>query len=362
MRRDNAMATSVPSGAELATTGPDEIRRPHLGIVLLAFNRCAMLLDCLASLRRAAYAPMTIVVVDNASTDGTPAAVRQQYPEVMVIENHANLGFAAANNVGINWLLDQSVDSILLLNDDTEVDPPMLTTLMEHLWSDEQIGAVGPLIRYHDQPQTVWCAGGAVDRYGLTNHPGADRPVADQPATERQVDYLSGCALLVRASVIRRVGTLDDRFFAYYEETEWCARMIANGYRLIMVPRATMSHKVRQHDRPASPLYHYLMNRNRLLYLQRTGAGWIPITLALLAILRTAISWSIRPRYRAQRVLVRVLARAVLDFLVGRHGMPPAAIVSQPPAPPVSMVEAAPSGDRSRLITRQSTGHGDAAP
>jgi GT2 family glycosyltransferase len=319
-------ATDRHSDAQPVSSGASA--SPTIGIALISWNRFDLLAACLESIRRSAYERIMIVVVDNGSTDGSPARLRAAYPEVEVIENGANLGFAGANNVGIRRLLARGADCVLLLNDDTEIAPDMLATLVGALYADERIGIVGPKIYYFDRCDTVWFAGGAVGRFGQVNHPGADLIDRGDDATEIDVDYICGCALMVKRPALERLGVLDERFFAYYEETEFCARARAAGFRVRLAPRAVMWHKVKPGDRAGTSLYLYLMARNRLLYLRATRAGPVALAGATLSLARTAASWALRPGHRAMRPHARTLALAVGDFFRGRFGPPPPAIAA----------------------------------
>jgi len=134
--------------------------------------------------------------------------------------------------------------------------------------------------------------------------------------------------LLIKRSVIERVGLLDERFFAYFEEAEWCARARRAGFRVVYVPAADAWHRVESDARGQSPLYIYLMARNRLLYLRATGASLHLQAGAIADTLRTAISWTWRRRHRARRPFARLLCHAVWDFALGHVGVPPARLFS----------------------------------
>jgi GT2 family glycosyltransferase len=295
--------------------------------VLLNWNRFDLVAACIDSIRRSDYTETKIVVVDNGSSDDSPARLKDAFPEIHLIENGRNLGFARANNVGIGWLMSVGVDCALLLNDDTEISPDMLSLLVDALYADTSIGVVGPKINYFGDRDRIWFAGGTVDKWGQASHLGTDELDPGEQEQERDVDYITGCALMIKRAVLETVGYLDERFFIYYEETEYCARVRASGYRIVIVPQAKMWHKVRPGDRPSSPVYLYLMARNRLLYLRCTGASALTILVATLAIVRTAASWALRPRHRAMRRHAGILLRAVSDFLRGVYGPPPTAVV-----------------------------------
>src|SRR5262245_37473647 len=155
------------------------VHRPHVAIILLNWNQPEYTLACLRSLGQLEYPNVTVTVVDNGSTDGSPALIRARYPDVTLIENGRNLGFAAGNNVGIDLAMRDGADYVMLLNNDTEVAPDMVDDLIAVAESDSSIGIVGPKILYYDLPDTIWSAGGTIDAYGMPGHVGADQPDDD---------------------------------------------------------------------------------------------------------------------------------------------------------------------------------------
>jgi hypothetical protein len=294
-----------------------------VGVIVLNWNGGDDTLACLASLARLDYPAFEVVVVDNGSTDGSVPAVRRRFPEAVLLLNGENLGYTGGNNVGLLHVLDRGLDYALLLNNDTEVAPDFLRILIEAAEADPAVGIAGPMIYYYDRPAVIWSAGGAIDwRRGRTWMVGLDEQDTGQFGTEpREVDFVTGCALLVKREVLERVGLLDERFFAYYEETEWCVRARRAGFRVIHVPRAHIWHKISPVAQADSPLVHYYMTRNRLLFLKAAGAGmgaWL-YTLVI-EYLRTLVSWSVRPRWRGKRQQRAVMAMAVRDFFLGRLG------------------------------------------
>jgi GT2 family glycosyltransferase len=299
---------------------------PYVGIVILNWKRPVQILECLSSLREQTFAAVQVVVVDNASDNGSVAAIRDAFPEVTVIENERNLGFAGGSNIGICHLLNRGVDYVLLLNDDTEVAEDMLSRLVSAAEADPRTAILGPSIFYFEPSDLLWSGGGSIDRYGAARHLRVDERAADLatvPVTE--VDYVSGCGMLVKRSVLEAVGALDERFFAYFEETELCARARRAGFRIVYVPQARMWHKIGRTERGQSRPYLYLMARNRLLYV-RCSASPGAVLVAALDLLRTAASWSLRPRHRHMRPYASALTRGVLDFFIGQFGAPPARI------------------------------------
>ena len=297
--------------------------RPRVAIIILNWNGLRDTIACLESLSRLDYPHYQVVVVDNGSTDGSVEAIQGRFPEATLIENGENLGFTGGNNVGLRYALTQGADYALLLNNDTEVAPDFLSRLVQAAEADPRIGVAGPTLYYYARPDLIWSAGGAIDwRHGQTRMVGLNEPESGQFGTApREVDFVTGCALLIKRAVMERVGLLDERFFAYYEEAEWCVRAQRAGFRVVNVPMAKVWHKIPLDARDHSPLVHYYMTRNRLLFLKVTGAGWRAWLHTLLAeYARTLLSWSVRSKWRHKREQRRVMLRAISDAWRGQWG------------------------------------------
>ncbi|HEC35532.1 MAG TPA: glycosyltransferase family 2 protein [Anaerolineae bacterium] len=296
---------------------------PQVDIVVLNWNGKDDTLACLRSLARLDYPAFEVVVVDNGSTDGSVPAIRERFPGVTLIENGENLGYTGGNNVGLRRVLEHSLDYALLLNNDTEVAPDLLRLLVAAAEADLAMGIAGPTIYYYDQPDVIWSAGGAIDwRRGRTRMVGLDEQDTGQfGAGPREVDFVTGCALLVKRAVLERAGLFDERFFAYYEEAEWCVRARRAGFRIVHVPQARVWHKISPGLQADSPVVHYYMTRNRLLFLKLVGAGvkaWMNTLCA--EYLRTLLSWSLKPRWRGKGPQRRAMAQAIADAWQGRWG------------------------------------------
>jgi GT2 family glycosyltransferase len=294
---------------------------PSVSVIVLNWNRCADTLDCLESLARLDYPNVRVILVDNASVDGTVAAVRERHPEVDVVENSENLGYAEGNNVGLRLAQAEGADFVLLLNNDTVVRPDFLTHLVATLRARPDAGVAGPTILFHDHPNVIWSAGGSVSaRDGRSSMIGLREAEATLPVEPREVEFVTGCALLTRREAIEHVGYLDPRFFTYYEETEFCARVRRAGFQVLHVPRSRIWHKISLEKQEASARVTYYMVRNRLLFLKLAGYGRVPLWRAVLGDLKMLASWSVRPQHRESRALRRTVARALGDFVLGRYG------------------------------------------
>jgi GT2 family glycosyltransferase len=296
--------------------------KPTVSIIVLNYKSCEDTLDCLRSLEHLTYAPTQVIVVDNDSNDGSAEAIRAAYPDLLLIETGANLGFTGGNNAGIRRALADGADYIMLLNNDTIVAPDMVEIMVGVMERNPTIGVCGPMIYYYDAPDVIWSGGGIIDwKHGQTMMDGLNQEDRAQFGQEpRDVDFVTGCAIMARREVWEQVGLLDDKFFMYYEETEWCVRAARAGYRIVHIPAAMMWHKIPLNARADSVRAYYYMTRNRLLFLWATRAGLGTWAYTLFEYGRTWLSWTLRPRWRDRRHLRAVMVRAIMDFSTGRFG------------------------------------------
>lgn len=296
---------------------------PRIAVVVLTWNQRDVTLECLESLTRQRYPHAELIVVDNCSLDGTPAAVRAAYPAVTVIEMGDNLGFVGGNNAGLEHALRGDADYIMLLNNDTVVAEDMLEILVDVMEADPTIGISGPKMYYFDQPDIIWSAGNRVNwRTGESLRLQAEE--LDQAGSQlREVDYITGCGICLRREVIEQIGLLDSRFFIYYEETDWCNRALRSGWRTVYVPDAKLWHKVSAAMGTTSPATDYYMTRNALLFLAKNLHGprrvWA-LSWTVARTLKISAAYSVKNR-SAQRLRSRTIRLLALrDAALGRWG------------------------------------------
>jgi len=219
--------------------------QPAVFVILVNWNRKDDTLECLHSLANVTYPRMHIVLVDNASTDDSVANVKREFPSVNLIRNRSNLRFAGGNNVGIAHALGKGADYVLLLNNDTVVDPDFLTRLVNTAEQAPTNGMVGGKIYYYGDRNRIWYAGGRIEWWkGWISHIGLREEDRGQHDKSAQVDYITGCCLLVKRLVIETVGMLDERFFMYGEDVDWCLRAQRAGFHLLYEPGAKVWHKL----------------------------------------------------------------------------------------------------------------------
>ncbi|MCS6939335.1 MAG: glycosyltransferase family 2 protein [Roseiflexus sp.] len=237
-----------------------------LAIVIVSYNTRELLRACLRSIEEShTRCAITVWVVDNASTDGSAAMVRAEFPRVRLIVSPRNGGFAYANNLAIRAILDEadragvsSADYILLLNPDTSVPRGALDGLVKYMEAHPDVGACGPKLLLPDGSLDLACRRSfptpEVAFYrmiGLSRlfprHPRFARynlTYLDENC-ETEVDAVVGACMLVRASVVREVGLLDEAFFMYGEDLDWAYRIKQYGWRIMYVPSVTVYHHKR---------------------------------------------------------------------------------------------------------------------
>ena len=181
--------------------------------------------------------------MDNGSTDGSVECFRERYPGMEIIENGENLGFAEGNNVGIRRAMDEGADYVLLLNNDTVVDPEFLGELVKMAESDPKAGIVGPKIYFYDSDRIQSC-GGKINFYkGVVQGQKKYQRDSNHSTEIINTEFLSGCAMLIKKIVLENVGLFDISYFAYYEDTDLCVRTKSAGYELLCVQSSMIWHK-----------------------------------------------------------------------------------------------------------------------
>ncbi len=297
--------------------------KPKVSIILLNYNNEHFTIDCLKSLEKVTYPNIESIVVDNGSKAESLNAVKAAASSnVIILESQKNLGFTGGNNFGLKYALEHAADYIILLNNDTIVAPDMFDILIDTMEKDPSIGVAGPKIYYYDAPKLIWSVGGNINWNNCnTSMLGLNEEDKGQYGeVPRQTDFVTGCALLARREVWEKIGGLDENFFIYYEETEWCVRATRAGYKIAYVPTALMWHKIGLDARATTPRVYYYMTRNRLLFARKTHAGlksWLGITTEYA---RTFLSWSLRSKWKDRRPLRPIMLRAIKDFATGKYG------------------------------------------
>lgn len=290
--------------------------------VVLSWNRREDTLACLRSLAAVEEPALQTILVDNASSDGTVEAVRAEFPEVEVLVNDANLGFAEGNNVGIRHALEGGAAWVLTLNNDVEVDPGFLRALLEEAERRPDAGALSPLILFGPPSELIWFAGASYDpgRGYNGRQRGYGEPAGAPYDQVWETDRICGAAMLVPRAVLEEVGVFDTELFAYYEDTDWSLRARAAGRRLYVVPAARIWHKVsRSSGGESAPATLYYGTRNALAVAERYAPLGAAGTWRRRAVLLAAHAAQALGSGRRREGLAAVLA-GWRDFRAGRFG------------------------------------------
>lgn len=234
-------------------------------IIIPVHNGVAEFLgDCLSSLRNIGYAKedLAILAVDDVSADNSAEFINNNFPEVKVIKNKKNLGFAGANNVGLRFAIDNGFDYAYMLNQDTAVDPEFLNEAVKLAETDQQIGLVQSKILLYAQKDKINSWGNEIHFLGFAYAGGY--LTADEEMPAREIAYASGAAMLIRVSALKDVGLLNEEFFMYHEDTDLGWRFWLAGFKVRLAPKSVVYHK---YEFSRSIKKYYFMERNRYLVL-----------------------------------------------------------------------------------------------
>ncbi|HLT08658.1 MAG TPA: glycosyltransferase family 2 protein [Cyclobacteriaceae bacterium] len=252
------------------------IKESSVAIILLNWNGFSYTKACIDSLKEIDYPDWQVILVDNGSTDGSLEKLKASFPNLVYLEAAKNLGFTGGNNLGISYALESGYPYILLLNNDTLVERGFLGPMVSYLVDTPSCAAAQPLIYYVHDKRKVWNAGGHYQKWLVNSQTLYHISQHSQPYP---TDWITGCAILVKAGVIRAVGLLDDNYFAYHEDVDWSLRIRKAEWHLAVVPQSKIYHvagaastaKERGKEGLLDPKVHYLNIRNQIFQLRKYG-------------------------------------------------------------------------------------------
>lgn len=282
------------------------MRAPPVAVVVLHYGPLYVTLRCLRALDAVRYPRLRVILVDNSGAgEALRPSLRGLRRPVRLVAMRGNAGFAKGVNAGVRAALGSGAAWVWLLNNDATPAPAALATLVRLAQSDDTIAAAGSRILDNRTPPRIWQAGATADlRTGLTTSRGAGLVNRRQFAAPADVDWVTGCSLMIRAKRFGDVGFLDERFVMYYEETDWCLRAKAAGWRIVYGPGSVVTHHVAGREERTDGRWLYWETRNRLLLLSNHNPGRVlpvllrmfgwPVASALLRGMFGGAGWAIR--------------------------------------------------------------------
>jgi GT2 family glycosyltransferase len=242
----------------------------HIAIILLNWNGKKDTIECLESLKGLTYKNYTVIIADNGSSDDSLTMLSSLYPQHLFLDNQANLGFAEGNNRAILYALEKGFDALLLLNNDTVVDPSFLTAFVD-LAAKHPKSILGAKPYLYSTPTHFDHFGGYWNPEKGSFDLVGNRLQEDNLSFEApfELDYVCGCALFAKAEAFKELGVLDPRFFLFWEESDFCFRAKKQHYRILFCPQAKLWHKVSASFVGGKKHTTYFWWRNRLLFIEK---------------------------------------------------------------------------------------------
>lgn len=265
---------------------PLDAARPSVVALILNYNGKDVTLETLESFRRVTYPNLDLVVIDNGSTDDSRQAVEEVFPEVRHVSVPENHGISHGMNFGLRHALDGDWDYVLILNNDIEVDPAMVGEMVDAAEADPSVGAVGPKAYYYWDRDTLWSTGGKIRfRESVTAERGDGEADRGQYDRDGEVDYVNGCAMLVRREALEATGPWDATYFLGVEDADWCMRMKEHGWRCWYAHRAVLWHMISQSTGVYKPFRTFHTGRSTALFVRKFAGPWQKLRFLLFAAL-----------------------------------------------------------------------------
>jgi GT2 family glycosyltransferase len=252
----------------------------EVGLVTVTYNSSEVIDEFMNSVLDQTYKNFVLYIIDNNSSDDTLQKLNEYdnyNSRIRLIKNNKNLGVAEGNNQGINECIQQKHDYTLLINNDTVFDSLLIESLVIQANSGNTI--VVPKIMYYDIPEKIWFAGGRFTYTslrglffgGLTHHDGVDQNIDDPKYNQvRFIEYASTCCMLIETIVFSKTGLMDERYFVYYDDTDFCARLKKLNFNILFVPSIKMYHKVSSLTKGfKSDFSIYYYTRNTVFFIRK---------------------------------------------------------------------------------------------
>lgn len=293
-----------------------------ISVVIINYNGLSDTVECLESLKKVQYTNFRIIIVDNGSGNGEGEIIKNEYGNhVTVILLEKNLGFAGGNNRGINEALEKKSDYIVLLNNDTVVDKDFLDGLKAPFDNNPDIGITTSKIYYFESPNKIWFAGANFNNFsGESKHLGLNKKDGPEYSKEYEIGRSSGCSMMVKTEVFRKIGLLDENFFILFEESEFCYRARKGGFRVFFAPTSKVWHKVSRTMVSDSPKYIYYYTRNNLYFAKNIFSLFHWYLFIIYSMVKSIVYSAYWIMFSGKDGLKRVdmLIRGYRDFFAGK--------------------------------------------
>ncbi len=249
---------------------------PTVAVIIVNWNQRDLLLEAVESVVNSSWSKIKVIVVDNASGDGSVDAVRQAFPEVEVIVNDHNLGFGEGSNQGLELAINEEIEYVLFLNNDATLDVETVTGLIDLLERKPEAGAAAPYIFYYDRRDVIWYGGGEGSRWrGRIGHRFLRQKfIADKHKAET-TDYLTGCAFIARTEVLKSLGGFDTSIYLYSEDVDLSLKLRKAGWQLWVQPDAKVYHRISvTSGGELSPFKAFHRARSNMIIVKRWAEWW----------------------------------------------------------------------------------------
>lgn len=248
-----------------------------VGIVIVNYNGEQFQNECIASLLESVYKDFKIIIVDNGSTDNSMQKLSDfKTDKIVTIYNKENLGVASGNNIGIKESISLGCEYTLLLNNDTVVEPDFLLKLIE-----TKKDIVSPKINFYIDKNKIWFYGGKFKKFkGTVKHFSYGK---EKEKKISKCKYAPTCCLLIKNSIFDKIGLFDERYFLYYDDVDFCYRLMKNKINIWLCNNSVIYHKVSMSSGgTASPMSVYYNNRNRLFFIKKMKINFIAYLYSLI--------------------------------------------------------------------------------
>lgn len=314
------IAAQSRSGGSLDSTNEDD--PPRVGIVVLHWNRIDETRRCIQSLSRLRYKHFHVFVVDNGSDIPLDGLLSEDFRNLSIIRSSENLGFAGGCNVGIRESAEDGCDFVWLLNNDAIVDPDALRHLIEVAEEQPVCGVVGSAILEYDDRQVINHIGGQLNPYkGLTIHLGKGESYPSSADKKNSpLSFVTGCSMLARMRMIRDVGLMDEGYFLYWEDVDWCVRARRKGWDIAVANESLVYHRSSSSVGYGSPLKSYYVARNSIRFVWKRYPWLLPFSIAWWP-RQHLLNHILRGRFQHARLSFRAPLDALLGWVLVPQGV-----------------------------------------